>query len=331
MGVDDYSRVDQRSIWVDVKSWLLIVGGAILLALAIICIVIGILIIENGTVRHLKVDKDNRIVKIRATNSNEEIDFPQPVSFDSTANFVLFFAEYLKSPNASIGTAILLNQTSGISYNLDQVIETILQDQNALDNVLGMPELAAFLQTYFNETPTLTKRRSITRGPDVVTFLYDTQNNITALQDSWPMVNQSYYANSNYAFYQSAATVVPASPSSVLVALSSSGTFAQQVGVSLSSNAFSVLKAGQYVVSFNVAVTQPAAPITETVSLLIGSSAVATATLNWLGTSTGVSSASQLAMVTLATTDVVKLSISASTTGASIYTPGTQVSIWNIS
>jgi len=322
---------DRRSIWVDVQSWLIIVGFSILLALSIVGLVLGIIIIENGTVRHIEVDKHSGFVSVEATSSSAILEFPQPVTFDARTSFVTFFSEYLKTGNATVGTLTLTNQTSGATYNVDQVIEMIIQEETTLDEVLGMPELQSFIALYYNETSTLMKRRSLTRGPNVATFLYDTQNNITTLQETLAVANQSFYANENFAYYPSVATVISASPSSVLVGLTSSGTFAQQAGAVLNSNTFSVTKAGAYIVSFNAAVSLPATPITVTVTLMIGSSAIATATLNWTGASTGLLSASQSEMVTLATTDVVKLTAVASTTGASIYTPGTQVSMWNIS
>ena len=273
----------------------------------------------------------NSDVILELTSSNDKLVVQQTSKFKKPVYFQTLNATTLVSTSATITTLMLLNGTSGTFYNLDSAIEEIQEDQEELDSVLGMPDLQTFLQNYYNETQSLMRKRSLTRGPNVVTFLYDTENNVTALQQQLVLKNSSFYVNANFAYYGSQATAIPASPTSTLVTLTASGTFGQQTGVVLTSNAFSVTKAGTYMIAYNIAITQPASALTETVSLLVGSSALATSTLSWLGGSTGQSSTSQMAQAVLAPTDVVKLSITASATGAAIYTPGTQISVWNIS
>ena len=304
-----------------------IIVGVIACAVFIVWVIYA----ANPGANHMNASSHSNVVDLKLTSSHDELVVTQQSRFKKELFFDIMNATSITTNTATVDTLMLYNKTSGAFYDLDAVIEEALENQELLDMVLGMPELLIFLETYYNETLTLMRRRSITRGPDVVTFLYDTQNNITALQQQLIAVNSSFYANANYAYYASVSTIIPSSPATSLVALSASGTFAQQVGVILVSNTFSVTTAGSYMLAYNVAITQPAAAITETVSLLVGSSAVATSTLSWAGASTGQSSTSQTVLVTLGTTDVVKLSVTGSTTGATIYTPGTQVSIWNIS
>lgn len=307
----------------------------VLVGLAVINIVFGGIWLGDPPPRHISAStasSDSHIVNLHATSPSDVLDVQQTTTFQKVIDFYFVVAQNLTASNATIYTIILTNQTSGGTYDLDGAIESIIDQQDSLDNVLGMPELLTFLENYYNQTMSLMRRRrALQRGPDVVTFLYDTQNNITALQQSLAAVNQSLYANANYAFYPALSTVVPMNPANALVNLSASGAFAQQVGTSISGNQVSVGKAGLYSITYNVAIAQPASALQQTVSLLVGSSTISSSSVNWAGAATGTSSVSQTVIVTLATTDLVKLVVSASATGSTVNAVGSILSVYNIS
>lgn len=325
-----------------VQNWLdppLLALYILVAGLVIVCVVFAGIWLANPPPGHLSASSEVteldghrvHVVNLHATESHDVLEIGQASNFKGFTNFESLIVQNMTVANITAAILLLTNQTTGSDYDLDQAIEALLLDVDALDAVLGMPELQAFLATYYNETLTLMRRRSLTRGPNVVTFLYDTQNNITSLQTTLATVNNSLYVNANYAFYPAAATAIPTSPTTALVNLNSSGAFALQVGTTLTSNQVSVGKAGLYQITFNVGVSQPASAVQQTVLLMIDSSTISSANINWDGAATGFSSVSQTVIVPLALTDVVKIAVTATAGGSSINVAGTSLGIYNIS
>jgi len=276
---------------------------------------------------HLHVDKSGSDVELWLSSSSDELDIPQTTTFDKTLRFDVVLVYNLTATNATFQVLFIVNQTSGVPYDLGDTLTNLNDEVGYLNFVLGMPDLAAFLLEYVDSLPA--RKRSV-KPPTLLSFLEDVQTNITQLQEDIVCVNSSLAANANYAYYESTATAVPVSPTTDLVALVSSGVFAQQVGVTLTGNIAVVGKAGTYILVYNVGITQTTAATTTTVSLVVGSSAITSSTLTWAGGATGTMYASGLAPVTLTTSDQIKLTVSGTAAGASIITASTQLSIWNI-
>ncbi len=304
-------------------------------ALVVCTVIFAILWLDSPPPRSIEagtVSSDENLVFLRATSWRDVLEVQQPTTFSGYVNFQDVSAQNITAASTTSNFISITNQTSGVVYDLDTAIENIIAAEDTLDFTLGMPELQIYLATYYNETIALMRKRNLQRRPNLVTFLYDTQNNVTNLQNSQPALNQSLYANVNYAFYPGASTVIPASPSNSLVNLVAVGPFAQQVGVSLVSNQITVTKAGLYDISFNVAVNQPASAIEQTLLLMVDSSTLATSNINWSGGSTGICSfPGGTISVSLTTSNVIQLIVSASASGSTVAAAGTNLSIRNVS
>lgn len=325
---EDQTRVEKLVTWGN-RIWAFVCLIAIIsLVATIVTFILWILYLVNPPVDHVKESYSSSVVELRATSSSDEINFVQPVNFYHGTYFNTFTGTNITANNGTFSILVLTNQTSGGQYDVDAVIELLTVDMGILFDTLGLPvELVDFLTTYAGTS----RKRSHSHVPTLPAFLGDALNNITTLQGSLACVNASLNANANYAYYPSTGGSVSVSPSSGLVPIVATGTFAQQVGITLGTNSFTVGKIGLYSIAYNIGVDQPALVNTVQVSLQVSVSAVATSYMSWSGASTGKTYTSGVIIVSLGTSDIVQLSITSIAPGATIDAASTQISIWNIS
>lgn len=305
-------------------------------ALGIVAIVLSAIQYDENYTRHLRASKvsvsnDESYVNLRLSSSEEELVIRNTVRFDRNVYFVNGYGLNITAVNGTFTVLLISNQTTQSFYNVDSTIELLMAQLLEIDVVFGMPNtLPQFLYDYTATTPSK-KRSSYTRTPTLPAFLTDTLNNITTLQTEITCLNSSINLNANYALYNGQSNPISVSPASDTLALTTSGSFAQQVGIVLNSNTFSVGKVGQYIVSYSIGASQPATENLVQASLQVDGSSVDTVYSYWPGYSTGMSYVSSMALLTLTTSNVVKIVITSSTTGASTDAASTQLSVWNIS